>query len=205
MCSAIKTLFAGRQAKRHFETKQEKFFKDDAEKIESLKKAISRNKKQSSIFKKVISGANRTTKSSYKAAECIAQHSKPFAEGVFIKEAFLSCADVLFDDLLNKSTIISRIEDMPVSARTIERRIADTAKDVNKQQTIALKTANVFSVALDESIDINDNPRLAVVARYCCDGEVHEELCCSKPMYGTTTGKDILDTFTKHFEERELI
>ena len=190
--------------KRHFETKHEKSFKDDAEKIESLKKAVSRYEKQSSIFKKVISGANRTTESSYKAAECIAQHGKPFTDGVFIKEAFLSCADVLFDDLPNKNTIISRIQDMPVSARTIERRITDIAKDVNKQQTIALKTANVFSVALDESIDINDNPRLAVVARYCCDGEVHEELCCLKPIYGTTTGKDILDTFTKHFEERGI-
>ena len=93
---------------------------------------------------------------------------------------------------------------MPVSARTIERRITDIAKNVNKQQTIALKTAKVFSVALDESIDINDNPRLAVVARYCCDGEVHEELCCLKLMSGTTAGKDILDTFTKHFEERGI-
>ena len=93
---------------------------------------------------------------------------------------------------------------MPVSARTIERRITDIAKDVNKQQTIALKTANVFSVALDESIDINDNPRLAVVARHCCDGEVHEKMCCLKPMYGTTTRKNILDTFTQHFEERGI-
>ena len=181
--------------KRHFETKHDKSFQDDAEKIELLKKAASRYEKQSSIFKKVIS-ANRTTESSDKAAKCFAQHGKPFTDGVFIKEAFLSCADVSFDGLPNKSTIISRIQDMPVSARTIERRITDIAKDVNKQQTFALKTANVFSVALNESIDINDNHRLAVVATYCCDGEVHEELCCLKPMYGTTTGKDILDTFT---------
>ena len=33
---------------------------------------------------------------------------------------------------------------------------------------------------------------------------MHEELCYLKPMYGTTTGKDILDTFTKHFEERGI-
>ena len=121
-----------------------------------------------------------------------------------MKEAFLSSANALFDNLLNKSTIISRIQDMPVSARTIERRVTNIPKDVNKQQTIALKTANVFSVALNESIDINDNPRLAVVARYCCDGEVLEELCSLKPMYGTTTGKDILDIFIKHFEERRI-
>ena len=124
----------------------------------------------------MFSGANRTTESSYKATECIAQHGKPFTNGVPINEAFLSCADVLFDDLPNKSTIISRIQDMPVSVRTIERHITDMAEDVNKQQTIALKTVNVFSVAVDESIDINDNPRLVIVARYCCDGEVYEEL-----------------------------
>ena len=69
---------------RHFKTKHEKSFKDDAEKIESLKKAASRFEKQNSIFKKVISGANRTTESSYKAAECIAKHGKSFTVGVFI-------------------------------------------------------------------------------------------------------------------------
>ena len=89
---------------------------------------------------------------------------------------------------------------MPISPRTVQRRITDMATDVNEQQTIALKRANVFSVALDESIDINDNSRLAVVARYCSNGEVHEELCCLKPMYGTTKEKDTLDTFTKNFE-----
>ena len=152
----------------------------------------------------MISGVNRTTESSYKSAECIAQHGKPFTDGVFIKEAFLSCADVLFNDLPNKSTIILRIQDMPVSVRTIERRITDTAKDVNKQQTIALKVASVFSTALDESIDINDNPRLAVVPRYSCDNEMHEELYCLKRMYSTTTGNHTFDTFTQHFRERGI-
>ena len=138
---------------KHFETKHEKSFKDDAENIKSLKKVVSRYEKQSRIFKKVISEANRTTESSYKAAKCIAQHGKPFTDEVFIKEGFLRYPDVLFDDLPDKSTIISRTQDMPVFARTIERRITDIARDVNEQQTIALKPANVFSVALDESTD----------------------------------------------------
>ena len=38
-------------------------------------------------------------------------------------------------------------------------RTTDMATDVTEQQTVGLKRANVFSVALDESIDINDNPR----------------------------------------------
>ena len=54
--------------------------------------------------------------------------------------------------------------------------------DVTEQQTVVLKAANVFSVALDKSLDINDNPRLAVIASHCSNGEPHEELCCLKPM-----------------------
>ena len=75
---------------------------------------------------------------------------------------------------------------MPISPRTVKRGITDMATDVTEQQTVALKGADIFSVALDESIDINDNPRLAFVARYCRNGEVHQKLCCLKPMYGTT-------------------
>ena len=63
---------------------------------------------------------------------------------------------------------------MPVSVRTIERRITDIAKYVNEQKIVVLKAANVFSVALDESIDIKDNLRVKVLARYCSDGDVYE-------------------------------
>ena len=159
--------------KRHFEIKHEKSFKNDAEKIESLKRAVSRYEKQSSIFKKVIRSTNRTIEGSYKVAEVIAKNGKPLTDRVFVKKTFLNCAEVLFDDLPNKCTIISRTKDMPISPRIAERRITDMATDVTEQQTVALELANVFSAALDESIDINDNPRLAVVARYCSKGEIH--------------------------------
>ena len=144
--------------KRHFETKHEKSFKDDAEKIKSLKKGgISLRKAkqhfQGSDFWRQIEQPKVATK----LQSALLNVENRLLMEYLQKKAFLSYADVLFDDLLNKSIIISRIRDMPVSARKIERRITDIAKDVNNQQTIALKTANVFSVALDESIDINDN------------------------------------------------
>ena len=203
MFFVVKTSFAKHSStKRHFNTKHEKSIKDDAEKIESLKKAVSRYDKQSSISKKAIGSTNQAIEGSYKVAERIAKHRKPFTDGAFVKEAFFSCTEVLFDDLPNKCTIISRIKDMPVSPRTVERHITNMSTDVTEQQTVALKAANVFSSAVDKSIDINNNPRLAVVAVYCSNGEVHEEPCCLKPMHGTTKGKDILDTFTKNFEEK---
>ena len=54
----------------------------------------------------------------------------------------------------------------------VEGRIMDMTADVTKQPTVALKAANVFSISLYESTDINDNPHLAVVTRYCSNGEV---------------------------------
>lgn len=60
----------------------------------------------------------------------------------------------------------------------------------------------MFSVAVDESVDINDIPHLTIFARYS-DAEIHEELCCLKSMYGTTKGEDILKTFIDHFEDRD--
>ena len=58
--------------------------------------------------------------------------------------------------------------------------------------------------ALDESVDINDIPRLAIIARYCTDDDVQEELCCLSSMYGSTKGIDILEKFIDHFEKIQV-
>ncbi len=77
------------------------------------------------------------------------------------------------------------------------------AENVSVQQIAGLKDAVVFSIALDESVDVNDIPRLAVMARYC-DSTGREELCCLKPMSDTTKGEDIAKVFMEHFEERGI-
>ena len=76
-----------------------KSFKEKSytEKIEFLKKAVSHYEKQSGIFKKVICSTNRTIKGSYKIVEGTAKHGKPFIDELFVKEAFISCAEVLFE------------------------------------------------------------------------------------------------------------
>ncbi|KAG6936851.1 GTF2I repeat domain containing 2, partial [Chelydra serpentina] len=50
--------------------------------------------------------------------------------------------------------------------------------------------------------DINNVPRLAIVARYCASDEIQEERCCLKPLNDTTKGEDIVESFVNHFEER---
>ena len=83
-------------------------------------------------------------------AECIAKRKKPFTNGDYIKEVFVNCSEVLFEDLPNKKVILSRIKNLPVSARTVERRVEDMAANVKIQQAVALQSVKTFSVALDK-------------------------------------------------------
>ncbi|XP_074847014.1 general transcription factor II-I repeat domain-containing protein 2A-like isoform X1 [Carettochelys insculpta] len=183
---------------RHFQTKHERHFTDEVSKAESIKQAIVRFEKQSNV----LANKNQAIEGSYKIAHCIVKHGKPFTDGYYIKEAFLSCSDVLFNDLPNKDTVISRIKDLPLSAGSVERCIGEMAENINKQQMVALKDAAVFSVAL-KCVDINDVPQLAVLARYCDSDKIQEELCCLKAMHGTT-GEDTAKMFVNHFEERGI-
>ena len=99
-------------------------------------------------------------------AQCVASKAKPFTDGEFAKETFLSSAEILFSDLPNKETILSRIQEISASPRSIERRTTDMAENITVKQITGLQQAVVFSVALDESVDVNDVARLAIVARY---------------------------------------
>ena len=58
----------------------------------------------------------------------------------------------------------------------------DAVTNVKKQQNVVsvFKVANIFSLALDESVDTNNNPRSAIVVRHCCNHKVHEEPCWLK-------------------------
>jgi hypothetical protein len=54
--------------KRHFETKHEKTFKDQADKVESIKRAVSRYEKQASSFKVFTTAKDHGTEASYRIA-----------------------------------------------------------------------------------------------------------------------------------------
>ena len=159
---------------------------------EALKKKISRYEKQSSIFKKAICSTNQTMESSYKVAKCIAKREKPSTDSDFIKGLFINCSEVLFEDFPNRNVIFSRIKNLPVSARTVERRVEDMAADVKMQQVVALQSVNTFSVALSVTIDgaaamverdcgfvalIEDKIGHPVIKFHCI---IHQESLCAK-------------------------
>ncbi|XP_026479418.1 zinc finger MYM-type protein 6-like [Ctenocephalides felis] len=146
----------------------------------------------------------KATECSFAIAHCIAAKGKPFTDGEYIKEIFIKSAEKLFSDLPNQQTILSRIQEIPASARTIERRITEMADNVTTKQNAGLQEAVSFSVAVDESTDVNDIARLAVFARYCDKDQVYEELCTLIPLPGTTKGEGILFSFISYFDSKNI-
>ena len=60
-----------------------------------------------------IGGFSNIAAASYIVSNKIAKHGKPFSDEQFIKQAWLECAAVLFENFKEKEKIIQRIKDIP--------------------------------------------------------------------------------------------
>ena len=79
--------------------------KTKEEQKEVISKALKERKIQSSKLKKFIGGSSNVTVASYVVSNEIAKHRKPFSDGQFIKQAWLKCAPVLFENSKEKEKI----------------------------------------------------------------------------------------------------
>ena len=116
---------------------------------------MSRYRNQANTLKVFATAQNHAAKASHRIAHFIGRNGKPFTDGKYIKEAFLCSSEVLFEGLLNKETIKSRIKYIPMSSKSVERGVEEEGDNVKAQQTTVLKSV-VFSVALDECVNVND-------------------------------------------------
>jgi hypothetical protein len=78
------------------------------------------------------------------------------------------------------------------------------AQNVTLKQTAGLQQALVFSVALDESVDVNDVTRLEIFAQCRYNDRIYEELCCLIPVGATAKGEDIRTAFLSYFENQNI-
>ena len=111
------------------------------------KKAVSELMRKADLsknhFKKWMKSANSSTYASFVAAQEIVRHGKPFADGEYIKESFIKISKYLFMDL-NKSEIVQKIRDMPLSAKTVKDRTIKMAEDITRQQIKDINSAVAY-------------------------------------------------------------
>ncbi|XP_044276826.1 general transcription factor II-I repeat domain-containing protein 2A-like [Varanus komodoensis] len=157
-----------------------------------------------SHLKKWIKSANSTTYASFVAAQEIVRQGKPFTDGDYIKESFIKISEHLFSDFKNKSEIVQKIRDMPLSAKTVEDRTVKMAENISRQQIQDIDSAVAYSIACDESKVKGGIEHIALFCRYVNSAGPQEEMLELIPLEGRTRGEDICEAVLDYLRTREI-
>ena len=88
VCGEYVAVFKEYNLKRHYETKHAEKYKNltDAERARTSTDLLAKLEKQQGCFTKLHAARDAATRTSFVLAHKIAQNSKPFSEGEFVKE-----------------------------------------------------------------------------------------------------------------------
>ena len=147
--------------KRHHETRHSNFFNNYP-----LKSALRRSKltelksllnSQQTRIKTFNNEGDTTTEASFIISWNIARAKHSYSDGEFIKKTIAEVIAVLDPNNRKLQRLISQT---PVSRHTVERRISRISANVKDKLQRDLANAIAFSLALDKSTDVTDNPQL---------------------------------------------
>jgi hypothetical protein len=109
-----------------------------------------------------VSKVNQTAvKENYVMSHLIASNQKPFRGGKFIKECLMRSIKIVCPDKVNS------FQNTSLTQNTVAEYKHDTANNLRIQLCNISKHFKVFSIARDESMDINNVAQLAVFIKGC--------------------------------------
>ena len=125
----------------------------------------------------------------------------PLQHGELFKDCLVQSIQTLFPE---KADILRTMQQVPLSRNTCTRRVEDIADHITDTIVVNLKRCKAFSVALDETNDINDTAQLSIFTRYFLDGSFYEDLLGVVSLEGRTTGAIIYNRFQNYMEEKDI-
>ena len=136
--------------------------------------------KQKQFFQKFMKHSETVTLASYQMAWNIARAKKPYNDEEFVKKCLCDVVEILSPE---NNKLKKMISDVQLSRHTVERRISDINMAIESQLQSDFQACEYFSIALDESCDIQDKPQLAIFARFISnDCLIKEELVNIVPL-----------------------
>ena len=109
---------------------------------------VAKLKKQQGLCTKLHTSRETATKTSFVISHKIAKKSKPFSEGEFVKECLMNSAALICPKKREA------FENISLSRHTMTRRIEDIAGNLELQLQHEVANFDFFSLALDESCDV---------------------------------------------------
>jgi Spin-doc zinc-finger len=154
--------------------------------MDKAEEMIEKLDKQQNLILSFSKSVEKYVKVSYLIAEKIAKHGKPFKDGEFIKECIQCVVDIISP---SESQSISNIS---LSGDTMARRIEDLSENIFDIFKFRCKKFVFYSIAMDESPDINDIAQLAIFIRGVDEYyNITEELAALIPLKDTTKSTDL--------------
>ena len=139
---------------------------------------------------------------SFVVAYRIAKAKKPHTIG---KNLILPCARDIVQLVLGTEAV-QKIQDVPLSNNTVQRRILELSKNIEEQVISEIKSCELgtFAIQLDESTDVSALAELLVYVRYIHLGKLKEEFLFCKPLALHTRGTDALEMVDEYFTLKSL-
>uniref|UniRef100_A0A3P9L1T0 Uncharacterized protein n=1 Tax=Oryzias latipes TaxID=8090 RepID=A0A3P9L1T0_ORYLA len=187
--------------RRHFESRHKDKYDNlqgqiRAEKLSKLKSGLLA---QQTAFVHQSQVNQSSFRTSFRVAQLIASCGKGFTEGEFVKK----CLNVVAEEMCPEKRDVFNA--LCLSASTITRRVEEIGSNVYAQLQQKTKEFEFFSLALDESTDVQDTAQLLIFIRgVSANFEFCEELAALKSLKGTTTGEDIFNNVCQTMEELDL-
>ncbi|KAM3875808.1 ranBP-type and C3HC4-type zinc finger-containing protein 1-like [Diretmus argenteus] len=98
----------------------------------------------------------------------------------------------------------AKLDVIPMSDNTIQRRISDMAADVKEQVLDAIRESHFFSIQLDESADVANCAQLMVYVRFIKELSVQEEFLFCHPLPAHTIAAELFKALNDFIQENHI-
>ena len=182
---------------RHMKTKHPEIKDKPLEFFERRKRDHEGEKR---LLKIVLSTNSNALRALCLVSHCIAKTNKPFTiGGELIRPACIDiCREILGEPAAKK------IAQVPLSIRTVARRIEDMAEDIEAQLIERIVKSPWFTIQCDESTDIENKAVLLVFVRYLYEEDIHEDILCALLLPKNTTASELFKAVNNYFIEKQI-